>query len=413
MNRLTLALLTALEAVVIVAIGVAVPLLIGGIVWGTELGFAGDLIGVWRGAADTWLLGHGVPLTIGLDAATMTRLGVPASLGVLVLSVPPLAFALGTFLAAMRTGRRCVDTQWTVVVPVGTAVVAASSVLLAMTASVTGAGPSIGWSLVLPAASYLLGVTVGVARRAVDGDIELGGVAGRLRDRVVDLVPPIVPALLRAAARSGGLFLLIMTGLAALGFTLALLGGYSTIVSLYESTEYGVLGGIAITLVHLAYLPTLLVWSGSWLLGPGFAIGSGSIVSPVATQLGPLPAVPVFGAIPQWNAPLGLLVVLLPVAAAAVAAAYGRRRAEAEDPEVFSTVRNRLIAVAVAAAGSGLVVLLLTLLASGSIGPGVLTQVGPAPFAVAGAAVLAVLAGGAVAWAGPSSRDAVSGPGGR
>ncbi|SJN41531.1 DUF6350 family protein [Mycetocola reblochoni] len=412
MNRLTLALLTALEAVVIVAIGLAVPLLVGGVVWGAELGFSGDVMSVWRAVVDVWLLGHGVPITIGLDAATMTTLGVPEDLGVFVLSLAPLGFALGTVLAAVRTGRRCVEQQWVTVIPVGTLVVAVVSVLLASTANVTGAGPSMPVAAIAPAGFYLLGAVIGVLLSASRGDVDAVPVLERAVERIRGAVPAEAPIVLRAAVRTTGVFLVIMTGLAALGFLLALLSGYSTIVSLYESTEYGVVGGIIVTLVHLAYLPTLLVWSASWLLGPGFALGTGTLVAPIATQLGPLPAVPVLGAVPQWNAPLGLLVVILPVAAGALAAALARRRASAEDATAVAPVPVRVAVVVTSAALSALVVLIVAALAAGSIGPGVLADVGPAPWAVAGCAALAVLAGGAVAWVGPV-KGGVAGASGR
>ncbi|MGO3885838.1 MAG: cell division protein PerM [Mycetocola sp.] len=399
MNRLTLALLTALEAVVIVAIGLVIPLLLGGLLWGAEFDFSGDAISVWRGAVDVWLLGHGVPITIGLDAATMTRIGAPADLGVLELSLPPLGFALGTALAALRTGRRCVETQWMTVLPVGTFVVGGVSLLIAATANVTGAGPNMVAATFFPALVYLCGASVGVLIRSRRGEVD-PGVFAEFARRVNDWLPAQTPSVLRAAGRSAGVFLIALTGLAAAGFVISLLGSFSTMVSLYESTDYGVIGGILITLVHLAYLPTLLVWSGAWLLGPGFAIGADTIVSPIATQLGPLPAVPVLGAVPQWDSSFGLLIVVLPIAAAALGAMYARVRAQSD--ATLGGIRVRLAVVGVSALFAALVTLVLTSLASGAMGPGALNFAGPHPWVTAGCAAFISAAGGAIAWIGPN-----------
>ncbi|HEY3407214.1 MAG TPA: DUF6350 family protein, partial [Propionicimonas sp.] len=65
----------------------------------------------------------------------------------------------------------------------------------------------------------------------------------------------------------------------------------------------------------------LLGWAAAWLLGAGFTVGTGSLVSLSTTELGMLPAVPVFGALPPVGAadPWMLAWLALGVAAAAFA----------------------------------------------------------------------------------------------
>ena len=73
---------------------------------------------------------------------------------------------------------------------------------------------------------------------------------------------------------------------------------------------------------QLAYAPNAIVWAASYAIGPGFTLGNGSIVSPAATELGALPAIPLLTAVPDVG-PGGvshLWWLALGVAAGAVAA---------------------------------------------------------------------------------------------
>lgn len=67
---------------------------------------------------------------------------------------------------------------------------------------------------------------------------------------------------------------------------------------LTDSLGAGVVGGIALLALQLAYLPNAVVWSATYGLGAGFSLGSGSVVSPTGTSLGIVPGVPILGALP-------------------------------------------------------------------------------------------------------------------
>ena len=60
----------------------------------------------------------------------------------------------------------------------------------------------------------------------------------------------------------------------------------------------GSAGGIALLLVQLALVPNAFVWAGSYALGAGFSLGTGSVVAPAGTELGILPGLPLLGALP-------------------------------------------------------------------------------------------------------------------
>ena len=165
----------------------------------------------------------------------------------------------------------------------------------------------------------------------------------------------------------------------ALG-SLLLLANYARIIQLYESLHTELVGGVAITAGQLALLPDLVIWTASWFVGPGFAIGAGSTVSPLGTTLGPIPAIPVLGALPPSGLAFGFAGLLVPVVAGFLAGAAVRARLLEQLGE------GRALAMGVAAIGGGvfggLLLGLLAWAASGSAGPGRLGQVGPDPWAV-------------------------------
>src|SRR5699024_11255681 len=61
---------------------------------------------------------------------------------------------------------------------------------------------------------------------------------------------------------------------------------------------------------ELLVLRTVIVWAGAYLLGPGFAVGTGTEFSPGEIVAGPLPVVPVLGALPQPDSVWGQTPVL-------------------------------------------------------------------------------------------------------
>src|SRR5690606_19555299 len=120
-----------------------------------------------------------------------------------------------------------------------------------------------------------------------------------------------------------------------------------------------------------------------WLAGPGFALGTGTAVSPAGTELGVVPGIPVLGLVPENSSMWMLVAVLVPIACGALAGWMVRSRLVWERtgtglwPRVAITAGISVVSAGVAA--------LAAVLASGSIGPGRLADAGPAvgPFALA------------------------------
>jgi hypothetical protein len=159
-----------------------------------------------------------------------------------------------------------------------------------------------------------------------------------------------------------------------------IIGRYTELIKLYESLHTEFVGGIALTAAQLAFVPNLVIWAASWFVGPGFAIGAGSHVSPLGTALGPVPAIPVLGAVPSGDLAFGYLGLLVPIVAGFLAGAAVR-------PALVRQLHDRrwpwLVGTAVLGGlFGGLLLGLLAAASAGSAGPGRFADVGPDPLVV-------------------------------
>jgi hypothetical protein len=120
------------------------------------------------------------------------------------------------------------------------------------------------------------------------------------------------------------------------------------------------------------------LFSGSYLLGPGFTVGSHTLVTPTAVVLGPLPMFPLLAALPDDGATPGWTVALLAVPPLVAAVA------------IYRTLRryptHRWDEAAVRGVGAGLLCAVafavLAALSGGAVGPGRMADMGPSAFPV-------------------------------
>jgi len=393
MDRLLTAIAAALEAAGIAVGGIVVVLVPSILTWFIHGQLTGDPWGVWAFVASAWLLAHGVPIGLQLDGQTAAGLGLSGGPLELSLSLAPLALTGLTVLLAAGTGRRAAQSD----APL-TGLVAA---FLAF--GVVGAG--VGWSLsatsvhvplalcgLAPAAVYALGLVAGAlslppARRSDGAQRMLEGPAAALRR-----APDWLRAGLAGGTRAGLAALAGFFALAAALLAVALAARYADVVGGYESLHPDPFGAFVLTLGQAAYLPDAVAWTGAWLLGPGFALGSGTIVSPWETAVGPAPAIPLLSAIPLDLGPLAAAGIALPVLAGFVAghlAGLSRVPVRAEGWLAGRAVAV-LLGAAIAAGGAALA----ALVSSGSAGPDRLAAVGPDPLPVL--AFGALLLGGGI-----------------
>lgn len=185
-----------------------------------------------------------------------------------------------------------------------------------------------------------------------------------------------IRTVLSPASRVGLGVVAVMAAVSALMLALALGFGWIEVVRLYEGLRVSVLGGVMVTLGQLALLPNLIVYAMAWLAGPGFSIGIGSSVSPFASALGPMPAFPIFAALPTGGFDRGILFILVPVLAAFIGTLLVRRYVDQIRFEYATRVTASIALAGTTAVIASLSAMFLAALASGSLGPGRFEQVG-------------------------------------
>ncbi|WP_210479673.1 DUF6350 family protein [Naasia sp. SYSU D00948] len=373
MNRPLTALLAALESLLVAGIGFGVLLVPLTALWAIQYELGIDWAVFYRAAADTWLLGHGVDIRFTLDPVVAAALGLPGAAEPFHVTIGALGIALLTALLAVRAGGRLFETDHRRLAAVtAIAVFGLLSLVLALTAGTPAAQPSRWQGVVLPLAVFVAGLAVGWHRRR--------GVP--LRNPLLRL--PIAPGwavLLGEGARAGVAAIAGLLAAASVAVAVLLVLGYATVVSLYEALQGDVLGGAVLTLGQLALLPDLVIWAAAWLTGPGFSLGAGSSVSPLGTALGPVPGLPVLGALPAGDLAFGFLGLAVPLAVAFLCGALLRPRLD-RTLLLPPAVPELLAAAGAAGVAGGVVLGLLCWAASGAAGPGRLASVGPDPLLV-------------------------------
>jgi hypothetical protein len=160
---------------------------------------------------------------------------------------------------------------------------------------------------------------------------------------------------------------------------------------LWALLDPGTGGGVALAAGCLLAVPTLVLWTASALLGPGFVLGTDTSVDLTGAHLGAVPGFPVLAALPapgqfpDWVFLLGLV----PLAAGMLA---GWR----VDPGDRGGLVRRVALGAGAGAVAGLVLGVLIGGSSGAVGPGRMSDAGPPAFTPVLVAVPVMALGGAL-----------------
>lgn len=402
MHRLLVAFLSAFDALIAAAVGLAVVLAPLTLLWVIGLGGTADWSALWPVSGLIWLLGNLVPLQISIPSEYLTLSGIAPEAASFAVSLAPLAFAAFTVIFAARSGARSARASaWITGVVAGTLIYGAVAAIVASTTPNAVLTAQTWQAILFPALLYgtsSLGGAVVAAWKSGDA-----GLVDLVRERLDDLphgwgdVPGLV-------ARGAGVAVAGLVAAASVAVAVSVLFRGGEVVALFESAHVDALGATIVTLGQLAYLPTLIVWALSWLAGPGFAVGAGSVVSPAGTELGVLPGVPLLGLLPEQGAPALLLVVLIPVAIGAVAgwAARSHMHPAAYSADEFLPRLAAALGIAVVTAAT---VAAMAALASGSFGPGRFADVGPSAGPVAVAVGLEVLIGAAILLLSPAASE--------
>lgn len=318
-----------------------------------------------RVATAGWLLGHGVPVHTPDGPVGLVPLAVSAlAAWRLVRAGVHVSRAIG----ARR--RRTPGPALAAAVAVGVGYAA-----LGALAATVASGP--GW-----------GVDLGRAVLTLAG---FGTVAGGLGafhyTGVLAAWGARIPATLRAGGRAGAVAaaVILAAGAALAGVALAAAGGEPA--DILAAFDTGVAGQAGLTLLCLAYAPNLAGWATAYLLGPGFAVGTDTVVRSSEVAVGPLPALPVFAGLPDAALPtVGAVLLLVPVIAGVAGGGL-----------VAKTVPggwHRLLAALVTAVtASGVVGAVAAVSGGPLLGGGRLSTFGPDPGLVAGATAVTVAVG--------------------
>lgn len=275
--------LTALQSLIFGYLIIVVPFLGTSVISTTLVDEAFDFGGTLSVSTKAWVVAHGGSALIGDETFSL----IPLGLTVLVL-----------FMAKISVRRSLKLSRTSFATYLGTYVVLVFGVCLSQ-----GVGVSL------------------IAVRALLFTTLLAGGSLWLGIRKNPAAPQLFASVIPDAIRLPGWGVQALRGVAATFFTSLIIGSLAVLAWLYlgrdvmgqvlEQWTLDGLSGFALGLLQVLFFPNLIMWALSWLSGPGFAVGANTIVSPQEVVLGPLPNLPILGALPQTTAPVGFQIVFV------------------------------------------------------------------------------------------------------
>lgn len=364
-------------------------------VWATK-GF-GDMefSSVAAMSAHLWLLIHGVPLDLaaafGASAGTMTLV--------------PLGLSILPLLLCYRSGRRLARASYEgeFLIPV-----LSGSVTYALISSAM-----YGWASPHPQPLQALNAAL-VPLGIVVAGLKWGGYReARSLSRMVgvDTAEQIsqmsqysrwAGSYAWAVVRAAVVAFVALVGLGAVLLGIGILAGWSQIVATYQELHAGAVGDTAVTLLQLGFLPNLVIYAIAWSTGAGFSFGAGTSVGLTSSDAGTLPMLPILGAVPESMGTFGLVGLLVPLGAGAIAGWWFLREGEDHlDEWVALKVPFRPLSALISAVVLGVMTGIMTSFGAlwlgwisyGSLGIGRFTEVGAEPLTFAAHTALTVGAG--------------------
>jgi hypothetical protein len=116
----------------------------------------------------------------------------------------------------------------------------------------------------------------------------------------------------------GSRIIALLLGISSVVFGLSLLLNISMVKNLTTVLQPGIFGGFLLLLLNILYIPNAVVSTLAYFSGVGFAVGSGTLVSPSSFRLNKIPAMPLLGALPEDKSLISLLGIVVIVAAGAL-----------------------------------------------------------------------------------------------
>ncbi len=326
--------------------------------WIAERRAAAPLTVVLRTGAAFWLLGNGGRLHMPAGTAALIPLG---------LSILFFAFAARSGASVARV--RPAGSRQTTLLTCALAVAIPYALIAAFVAGIAGGG----------------GLRASVVTAAMGGFVLTGAAAAVGAARELPMAVPRASAP-RAIASGVTLAAGVVVAVCALLAAGMVLLHITDVDALARPARAGAVGGFGMLTLQAALAPNVTLWTASYLLGPGFAVGAGTSVSPTAVHLGDVPALPMLAGLPSGPAPWPFyLLFLVPPAAGVVGGVVAVRRM----PRTPRLPVALLLGAAIAAA-MAVIALVAAALSGGPVSGGRLATVGPSPWRTAAFAALEV-----------------------
>jgi len=314
--------------------------------------------GLWVGAL-AWLMAHGSGVHVGGALVSVMPLGITVVCG---WSVWRIGHRLGDSISGHGPdAQRIADGERDWTVPAAALLYAAGYVAVAVVtatlATTAATAPDISrvvlWSVLLCGLLGAPAIAIGSGRAAI----------------WTATLPASVSATAAACRRVLSTWLLV----SLVAFVVALVVDFDTALNVTSQLDTDTGATVQLVVICLLLVPNAVLFSGSYLLGPGFTVGTHTLVSPSVVTIGALPMFPLLAALPDtgptpaWTAAL--------VGVAPLVGAVGAMRAQRAHP----TYRWEEGALHGCGGGmlAGAAFAALTLLAGGAVGPGRMTDVGP------------------------------------
>ena len=323
-----------------------------------------------------WLMAHGSGVHVGGALVSVMPLGV-------TVACAWVTWRLGHRLGDSISGhgpdaQRLADGERDWTVPAATllfaagyiAVAALTGALAATAATAPDTSRAVLWSFLLCLALGAPAIAVGSGRAAI--------------------WTATLPTSLVAVAGACRRVLRLWLAVSLLAFLVAFVTDFDTALNVTSQLHTDTGATVQLVVVCLLVVPNAVVFSGSYLLGPGFTVGTHTAVSPTVVTIGALPMFPLLAALPDTGPTPAWTPGL--IAMPPLVAALGAMRAQRYHP----TYRWEEGALHGCGGGmlAGALFGFLALLAGGAVGPGRMTDVGPLAGAVLVHAVTAFGIGG-------------------
>ncbi len=389
MRAVLTAVIAAIEGLAIACAGLLIAVVPALLLWVVTFDLAAAPSDVFGSAVGAWFLAHLTPLELQVRADAAVSFGLPQEAIDFTIGLPLLGLMLLTVVLAVRSGWRFGRRGGSGIAgaiggTLGFAAVAAAVVALA--------DPPLtrtGWAAVLVAAGvYAVSATAAFLVRAARDEHPwweacLQGLQRGIKSAHLPGAAAF-PARAAATIRMAVCATAALFGLGAAALAVAVVAAYVQVMTLSQALQLDVPGAFTLLLLQFALLPVFIIWSSAWLSGTGFSIGVGTSASPFEALLGPMPALPLFGAIPPgWEGGGALAPILVVIAGVVVGGVFARR-------PMLRRASWFVILLIAACAGllAGLGAAALGALATGSLGPERLQEAGPSPWLFGAAAAI-------------------------